>query len=145
MNDLELLFNATFAEFRRASFPCSQKQLIFMIFGPKAPGAHGTLMPIGIFKPMNDKQMNSFETLLLLSPNAKCWTNYLRRGSAISLYGPCGQFGCGSLFKTGVKHRKQSIFLNGSFVLNCLLSCLLNCLLDCLYNLLLDCYWIAWT
>ena len=44
--------NATFAEFRRASFPCSQKHSIFMIFGPKAPGAraHGP-RPLGPMGP----------------------------------------------------------------------------------------------
>ena len=38
INDGELLISVPFAEFRRASFPCSQKQLIFMILGPKAVG-----------------------------------------------------------------------------------------------------------
>ena len=41
INDGELLISVPFAEFRRASFPCCQKLLIFMIFGPKAPGAPG--------------------------------------------------------------------------------------------------------
>ena len=56
------------------------------------------------------KKMDSFETLLLLSPGEKCRTNYLRRGSVISSYGPCGQFGCDTLFKTGVKRRTTSTF-----------------------------------
>ena len=51
----------------------------------------------------------SFETLQLLSPGEQCWTNYLRRGSVISSYGPCSHLGCGSLFKTRVKHTKQLI------------------------------------
>ena len=38
INDLELLSNVLCIEFRRASFPCSQKHMIFMIFGSKAPG-----------------------------------------------------------------------------------------------------------
>ena len=49
MNDGKLLNNVICKEFRRATFPCFRKQRMFIIFGPKAPGAHGTLMPIDIF------------------------------------------------------------------------------------------------
>ena len=55
INDLELLSSVPFAEFRRASFPCSQKHLIFMIFGPKAlgPWAHGP-RPLGPMGPISN-------------------------------------------------------------------------------------------
>ena len=78
-------------------------------------------------------KIDSFETLQLLSPGEKCRTNYLRRGSVISVYGPCGHFGCGSLFKTIVKCRTNRIFLSGQIVLNCVSYCLLYCLLALLF------------
>ena len=48
INDLELLRSVPGTEFQRASFPYFQKQLIFIIVGPKAFGALRTLMPIDI-------------------------------------------------------------------------------------------------
>ena len=87
------------------------KALDFHDFCAQGFCAHGTLMPIGFFMPINDKkQMDRFDNLQLLSPNAKIWTNYLRRGSVISSYGPCGHFGCGSLFKAIVKCLEIEIF-----------------------------------
>ena len=90
-------------------------------FGPKAPGAHrahgprplGPIGPIFVLSKCYSFSFNknsavltvSFETLQLLSPNEKYRTNYFWRGSVISSYGPCGHFGCDSLFETGVKHR----------------------------------------
>ena len=52
INDGELLNSVPCMEFRRASFPCSQKQLDFMVFGPKAPRAraHGP-RPLGPMGP----------------------------------------------------------------------------------------------
>ena len=80
--------------------------------------------------------LGKFQNLLIYLPTAKCWTNYLRRGSVISSYGPCGHFGCGSLFKTYVKLEKNSHLFKWHFCielpivspiqLNCLLSCLCN-------------------
>ena len=69
INDLELSFSAPFAEFRCASFPCSQKNMIFMIFGgwgwgggpsarsvrsvrPSGPSARSVLPPGLSFRPV---------------------------------------------------------------------------------------------
>ena len=106
-------------------FSMFSKTFDFHDLWAQGPWAYGTLMPIGILRPINDenkltkwwKQIDRFYDFQLLSPNAKCWTNYLRHGSAISSYGPCGQFGSDSLFKTLVNWKTKSDFCKSS---NCI-------------------------
>ena len=62
-----------------------------------------------------------FETLPLLSPTAKYWTNYVRCGPIISSNGPRGHFGCGRLFKTRVKCKIHLFSWHGAIALYCLL------------------------
>ena len=51
-----------------------------------------------------------WELLHSVSPSEKCRPNYFWCGSVISSYGPCGPFGCDSLFKTHVKTPETSKF-----------------------------------